>query len=242
MPKDFAAVVKRIQGIEPDPEDHHGVAFDHGHVEHSLSLGRGIDQEAPRRLDPDPVSVLLAALGVLGSFASLAAYGGSRPERQRDRRRARRTVIRSIAATREALEDVDASLERLERLIRQGGAKDNSDRAVDYLNAPVSFGSVNAFFDFFELAAYRTLAQRVTRAFDTTVRETFEIMDAIEDGAIEAPNDLFLELRDSQSRLETLRRSQRSFGDTIDATRAVTQRLTRIADDLERCIAFDRTG
>lgn len=195
-------------------------------------------QRQQRRLDPDPVSILLAALGALGSFASLAAYLGVQRDRTRERRRARRTVLRSIAAVREALEDIDQALLKLEKLMERAGEPGDPSA----LDAPAQFGSVNAFFDFFEFSAYQMLAQRVTRAFDTTIRETYEIMDAIEDGAIEAPQPLFAELRELQARLETLRTSQRRFGETLNATRHVTQSMARIADALEGHIAFDRTG
>jgi hypothetical protein len=191
-----------------------------------------------RRIDPDPASVFLASLGALGCFASLAAYQDFLRQKERDRRRARRTVMRAIAASREALEDIDSALARLERLLERNA----TDATRPHLDAPVEFGSINAFFDFFEFSAYQMLAQRVTRAFDTTIRETAEIMDAIEDGAIDAPADLFQELRELQGRLEDLRGTKRSFGDSIAATRSVAQRMIIIAEELERHIAFDRAG
>lgn len=147
-------------------------------------------------------------------------------------------MLRAISASREALEDIDGALAKLERLLERNGAGETTS----HLDAPVEFGSVDAFFDFFEFSAYQMLTQRVTRAFDTLIRETYEIMDAIEDGAIEAPQELFAELAELRSRLEALRSSKRSFGDTLAATRSVSQRMAQIADDLESHIAFDRTG
>ncbi len=238
LPPDFASGIRRPRGMEPDPLDRcreTGVAPPDGD---EIQAREEAAERAPRRIDPDPVSVLLAALGALGSFASLAAYREYRRDKQRERKRARRTVLRAISASREALEDIDAALSKLERLLERNG--DSAD--AGHLDAPVEFGSVNAFFDFFEFSAYQMLAQRVTRAFDTLIRETYEIMDAIEDGAIEAPRDLFIELRELQARLEELRRARRSFGETLAATRSVTQRMAEIADDLEKYIAFDRAG
>lgn len=203
-----------------------------------MSAATKYEERDRRRIEPDPATVFLAALGALGSFASLAAYRDFRGQKERERQRARRTVMRAIAASREALEDIDSALARLERLLERNA----TDASRFHLDAPVEFGSINAFFDFFEFSAYQMLAQRVTRAFDTTIRETAEIMDAIEDGAIEAPRELFQELCEMQARLEDLRKTTRTFGDTIAATRSVTQRMIILADELETHIAFDRVG
>jgi methyl-accepting chemotaxis protein len=232
--------VKRLSGAEPDDADYD---FTMSLTDFRQRFPDMVPEQVgrstgSRRLDPDPVAVLLAALGALGSFASLAAYVEYKRDRQRERRRAKRTVLRAITAAREALDDIDGALLKLEKLMERSGEAGD----VATLDAPVEFGAVNAFFDFFEFSAYQTLAQRVTRAFDTTIRETYEIMDAIEDGAIEAPRDLFAELRELQARLEKLRRARRSFSETIAATRHVTQRMAQIAEDLERHIALDRTG
>ena len=194
-----------------------------------------------RRLDPDPVSVLLAAIGALGSVASLAAYVEFRRDKDRQRSRARRSAIRAISSLREALGEIDRSLSELERLIGRHDETLPPGRGPT-LEAPARFGAAPPMFDFFEFSVYQMLSQRVTRAFDRCVADTYEVMDCIEDGAIDVPTEPLSELRDLQHRLNDLKSSERSLAEILAGTRHVAQAMRRIIDDFERHIAFDRAS
>ena len=195
---------------------------------------------AARRLDPDPVSIILAALGALGSVASLAAYLGHHRDKARQRTKARRTILRSLASLREAVSEIERSLDELERLLGQYDRSKVSTRSV--LKAPADFGGTPPLFDFFEFSVYQMIAQRVTSAFDRCVADTHEIMDGIEDGSLDVPADLFSELGELQSRLNTLRYERRSISEILSGIRHVAQKMLVIVEDLERYIVFDRAS
>ena len=193
-----------------------------------------------RRLDPDPVSILLAALGALGSVASLTSLLDMRTERRAERFKARRTAIRSIGLLREALGEIERGLDDLERLLGRYDRDGGKEQRV--LDAPSEFGAYPPLFDFFEFSVYQMIGQRITRAFDRCVADTYEVMDCIEDGALDVPSELLMEMRELQARLNQLRFERRSLAETLSGIRVVAQRMMQIIADFERHLVFDRAS
>ncbi|MDD9909523.1 MAG: hypothetical protein OXR62_07500 [Ahrensia sp.] len=136
--------------------------------------------------------------------------------------------------------EIERALGDLERLIGKYDHENGSDRPV--LSARAEFGAVPPMFDFFEFSVYQMIGQRVTKAFDRCVSDTYEVMDCIEDGAMDVPSDLFSELRDLQSRLNDLRYQKRSLAEVLSGTQSASQRMLQIIDDFERHIVFDRAS
>lgn len=114
--------------------------------------------------------------------------------------------------------------------------------ALRGMSPPADFGSAPPLFDFFQFSVYQMIGQRVTRAFDQCVVATYDVMDGIEDGALQVPTEIFAEFRELQGRLNALRYEQRSISEILSGTRHVAQKMLKIIEDLERCIVFDRAS
>ncbi|MDD9909522.1 MAG: hypothetical protein OXR62_07495 [Ahrensia sp.] len=87
VPEDLGETLARLDGRNPTEDERLRLAPDL-EVDDFLPNSTTTRRKS-RRLDPDPVSILLAAIGALGSVASLAAYVEFRREKKAQRLKAR---------------------------------------------------------------------------------------------------------------------------------------------------------
>lgn len=234
---DLGKILARLDGRKPTEKDNLRLADGLEWKDVLMTDRLDVVETTKKRLDPEPFSILLAALGALGSVASLAAYVEFRKSERVKSFKAKRSAIRAIQSLREAIVDIELALSDLEKLIARYDRESPSEKRT--LDAPAEFGSVPPMFDFFEFSVYQMIAQRVTKSFDKCVSDTYEVMDCIEDGAIDVPKELFAELGELQSRLNELRYARRSTYEILSGIRHVCQRMEQIVNDFERFIAFN---
>ncbi len=150
------------------------------------------------RIAPDPLSVVLPALSALGAIASIAAVNWVGQERTPERSRARRKVglvLRDLESCCLGLQEIFRRLNRNPRLFAGEGAASGS---------PLKFGVHGPRIDPALARAYHQLMNDVASMLVLASQNAFDIMCAIEDGEIAAPEQLFFDIGEQQDRLNKL--------------------------------------
>lgn len=156
------------------------------------------DGEADSRIAPDPLSVVLPALSALGAISSIAAVNWVGQERTGDRARARRKVglvLRDLESCCIGLQEVFKRLNRNPRLFAGEGAAAAS---------PLKFGVHGPRIDPALARAYHQLMNDVASMLVLASQNAFDVMCAVEDGEIVAPEQLFFGFGEQQDRLNKL--------------------------------------
>jgi len=191
----------------------------------SLEPRKPPDQLPPDRLLCDPAAVVLPALAALGAIAAIAVMPFVGQDRSPDPGRGRRKAAASIRDLETDCLQLQEIFRRLQRNLRSapGG------QAV--AASPLKFGLYGVDLADTELAA------EIARVMGAAVRDTGEVMRAIEDGGIDAPETLCNRFGECQEHLSKLIVERASVRVAIDEGLAIALRLTALVQDLKR-----RTG
>lgn len=182
------------------------------------------DDDGDSRIAPDPLSVVLPALSALGAVASIAAINWVGQERTPERARARRKVglvIRDLESCCLGLQEVFKRLNRNPRLFAGEGAASNS---------PLKFGVHGPRIDPALARTYHQLMNDVASMLVLASQNSFDIMCAIEDGDIAAPEQLFFGFGEQQERLNKLIQDRATL-------RVLVQSGLEIANALQALVA-----
>jgi hypothetical protein len=176
------------------------------------------------RLPCDPAAVVLPVLAALGAIAAIAVIPFAAQERAPERGRSRRkpgAAVRDLETDCLQLQDI---LRRLQRTLRSapGG------QAV--AASPMKFGLFGV--DLADAA----LVGEIARVLGTSVHNTGDVMRAIEDGGIDAPEDLCHDFGLCQERLSKLVIERASMRTAIEEGLAIAQRLTELVMALKRTV------
>jgi hypothetical protein len=156
------------------------------------------DSDADSRIAPDPLSVVLPALSALGAITSIAAVNWVGQERTATRGRGRRKVglvLRDLESCCLGLHEVFKRLNRNPRLFAGEGAASNS---------PLKFGVHGPRIEPELARTYHQLMNDVASMLVLASQNAFDIMCAVEDGEIVAPEQLFFGFGEQQDRLNRL--------------------------------------
>ena len=177
------------------------------------------------RLPCDPAAVVLPALSALGAIAAIAVIPFVGEERQPDRGRNRRKPSAAIRDLETDCLQLQEIFRRLQRTLRSapGG------QAV--ASSPLKFGLYGV--DLADVA----LVSEIARVLGASVRDTGDVMHAMEDGSIEAPETLCHSFGECQERLSKLVIERASVKVAIDQGLAISLRLTELVQDLKRIAA-----
>jgi len=188
----------------------------------SLEPRKPADGLPPDRLLCDPAAVVLPALSALGAIAAIAVMpfvGQDRaPEPGRNRRKPS-VAIRDLETDSLQLQEIFRRLQRNLRSAPGGQAVAAS---------PLKFGLYGV-----DLADAGLVAE-IARVLGTAVRNTGDVMFAIETGGIEAPESVCNLFGECQERLSKLVVERASVRVALDEGLALSQRLTELVQDLKR--------
>lgn len=188
----------------------------------SLEPRKPADGPPPDRLPCDPAAVVLPALAALGAIAAIAVVPfvaqDRAPELGRNRRKPS-AAVRDLETDCLQLQEI---FKRLQRNLRSapGG------QAV--AASPLKFGLFGV-----DLAD-AGLVGEIARVLGTAVRNTGDVMRAIEDDGIEAPEQLCQEFGVCQEKLSKLVIERASVRVALDEGLAVSITLTQLVQDLKR--------
>jgi hypothetical protein len=184
--------------------------------------------DADTRIAPDPLAAVLPALSALGAIASIAAINWVGQERTGERGRTRRkpgVALRDLESCCLGLQEIFRRLHRNPKLFGgEGGAA----------ASPLKFGVHGPRIDPALRRTYHQLMNDIASMLVLASQNAFDVMCAIEDGEIIAPEQLFYGFGEQQDRLNTLVQNRATLKVSVDTCLDVADKLTALVRELKK--------
>ncbi|MGD9785736.1 MAG: hypothetical protein AB7E80_15900 [Hyphomicrobiaceae bacterium] len=183
--------------------------------------------EGDSRLAPDPFAAVLPAIAALGAVASIATINWAAQDRTVDRARPRRkpgTALRDLETCCLGLVEIFRRFVRNPRMFAGEGAQGSS---------PLKFGVHGPRVDADACRLYHQLVNDVASMLVLASQNSFDVMCAVEDGEIEAPEELFFGFGEQQERLNQLIQGRATLKATVETGFAVATRLSELVRELK---------
>lgn len=184
--------------------------------------------ESDTRIAPDPLSAVLPALSALGAIASIAAINWVGQEKTVDRSRARRKAgiaLRDLESCCMGLQEIFKRLHRNPKLFAGEGATAAS---------PLKFGVHGPRIDQGLARTYHQLMNDIASMLVLASQNSFDVMCAIEDGEIVAPEQLFFGFGEQQDRLNKLVQNRATLKTCVETGLAVADQLAAMVRELKK--------
>ena len=189
----------------------------------------GIDHnDADSRIAPDPLSAVLPALSALGAIASIAAINWVGQEKTAERPRARRkagVALRDLESCCMGLLEIFKRLHRNPKLFAGEGAAAAS---------PLKFGVHGPRIDQGSVRTYHQLMNDIASMLVLASQNSFDVMCAIEDAEITAPEQLFYGFGEQQDRLNKLVQNRATLKLSVETGLDVADKLLGLVRDLKK--------
>ena len=184
--------------------------------------------EGETRLAPDPFTAVLPALAALGAIASIATINWTAQERTPDRARSKRkagTALRDLETCCLGLQEIFRRFQRNPRLFAGEGAPASS---------PLKFGVHGPRVATDAARLFQQLINDVASMLVLASQNAFDVMSAVEDGEINAPEELFFGFGEQQEHLNKLIQSRATLKASVDTGAEVAGRLTELVRELKK--------
>ncbi len=177
---------------------------------------------------PDPFSAVLPGLAALGAIASIATINWAAqektPERARNKRKAG-AALRDLETCCLGLVEIFRRFQRNPKLFGGEGGTAAS---------PLKFGVHGPRITPDVARLYQLLINDVASMLVLASQNAFDVMSAVEDGEIDAPEELFFDFGECQDQLNQLIQNRATLKDSVDSGLAVAERLTLLVRELKR--------
>ncbi|WP_229309147.1 hypothetical protein [Hyphomicrobium album] len=186
------------------------------------------ESEGETRLAPDPFTAVLPALAALGAIASIATINWTAQERTPERSRARRkagTALRDLETCCLGLQEIFRRFQRNPRLFAGEGAPASS---------PLKFGVHGPRVATDSARLFQQLINDVASMLVLASQNAFDVMSAVEDGEINAPEEVFFGFGEQQERLNKLIQMRATLKASVDTGAEVALRLTELVRELKK--------
>lgn len=184
--------------------------------------------DADSRIAPDPLALVLPAISALGAIASIAAINWVAQEKTADRARSRRKsgiALRDLESCCMGLQEIFKRLHRNPRLFVGEGAGATS---------PLKFGVCGPRVDQVLARSYHQLMNDIASMLVLASQNAFDVMSAVEDGEIQAPEELFYGFGEQQERLNKLIQGRATLKVIVETGVEVSERLTALVRELRK--------
>jgi hypothetical protein len=184
--------------------------------------------EADSRIAPDPLAVVLPALSALAAIASIAAINWVAQEKTADRARSRRKAgiaLKDLESCCMGLQEIFKRLHRNPKLFAGDGAGAAS---------PLKFGVCGPRIDQALARSYHQLMNDIASMLVLASQNAFDVMSAVEDGEIQAPDELFYGFGEQQERLNKLIQGRATLKVIVETGVEVSERLTALVRELRK--------
>ena len=184
--------------------------------------------EADTRIAPDPFAAVLPAIAALGAISSIATINWAARERAPDRTRPKRkavTALRELETCCLHLSEIFRRFQRNPRLFAGGGAQGSS---------PLKFGVHGPRVSADAARLYQQVMNDVASMLVLAAQNSFEVMCAVEDGTVEAPEAIFFGFGECQDSLNKLIQNRATLKASVDTGLEVAERLTDLVRDLKK--------
>ena len=186
------------------------------------------DEGSDTRLAPDPFTAVLPALTALGAIASIASINWAAQDKTPERARARRkagTALRDLETCCMGLVEIFRRFQRNPRLFAGEGASAAS---------PLKFGVLGARVPADGARLFQQLVNDVASMLVLAAQNSFDVMCAVEDGEIEAPEELFFAFGEAQERLNKVIQGRATLKVSVDTGLELAERLLHLVRELKR--------
>lgn len=180
------------------------------------------------RIAPDPFAAVLPALAGLGAIASIAAVNWVAQERTPDRTRTKRkaaVALRDLESCCMGLQEIFRRFQRNPKLFAGEGKTAAS---------PLKFGVHGPRIDPNEARLYQKSMDDIASMLVLATQNSFDVMSAIEDGEINAPEELFFGFGEQQERLNGLIAQRATLKSSVETGLSVAEQLTALVRALRR--------
>jgi hypothetical protein len=184
--------------------------------------------EGETRLAPDPFTAVLPALAALGAIASIATINWAAQERTPDRSRSKRkagTALRDLETCCLGLQEIFRRFQRNPKLFAGEGPPASS---------PLKFGVHGPRVATDAGRLFQQLINDVASMLVLASQNAFDVMSAVEDGEITAPEELFFGFGEQQERLNKLIQTRATLKASVDAGAEVSVKLTDLVRELKK--------
>lgn len=181
------------------------------------------------RIAPDPFAVVLPALSALGAIASIATVNWIAEERTPERARARRkagVALKDLESCCIGLQEIFKRLHKSPKLFAGEGSSS--------AGAPLKFGVHGPRVGPQDAKIFKQSVNDVASMLVLAAQNAFDVMSAIEDGAINAPDEVFYGFGDAQEKLNKLLTDRATLKDTVDGGTMISLDLTRLVKELKK--------
>jgi hypothetical protein len=183
--------------------------------------------EGDTRNAPDPFTAVLPAIAALGAVASIATINWVAQEKTSDRSRAKRkasTSLRDLESCCLGLTEIFRRFQRNPKLFAGEGAA----------ASPLKFGVHGPRVSAAQTQLYQQLVNDVASMLVLASQAAFDVMSAVEDGEIDAPEQLYYGFGECQDRLNKLIQNRATIKASVDTGLDVAERLTVLVRDLKK--------
>ena len=180
------------------------------------------------RMAPDPLTVMLPAIAALGAIASIAAINWSAQDKTPDRARARRkagTALRDLETCCLGLTEIFRRFARHPKLFAGEGGSASS---------PMKFGVHGSRVGADQARLYQQLTNDVASMLVLAAQNAFDVMCGVEDGEIEAPEELYFGFGEQQERLNKLIQSRATLKTCVETGLDVADKLGGLVRELKK--------
>jgi len=194
----------------------------------SKAAARQPAAEGETRLAPDPFTAVLPALAALGAIASIATINWTAQERTPDRAKAKRkagTALRDLETCCLGLQEIFRRFQRNPKLFAGEGAPAAS---------PLKFGVHGPRVGADSARLFQQLINDVASMLVLASQNAFDVMSAVEDGEINAPEEVYFGFGEQQERLNKLIQARASLKSSVDTGAEVALALTELVRRLKK--------
>lgn len=188
---------------------------------------RAATAHSDTRHAPDPFSVVLPAIAALGTISSIASINWAAQDKTPERAKAKRkagTALRDLETCCLGLTEIFRRFQKYPKLFCGDGASPNS---------PIKFGVHSARVTPDEARIFQQIINDVASMLVLASQNAFDVMSAVEDGEIDAPEQLYFGFGECQLKLNELIQSRATLKASVDAGLAVSERLTSLVRDMK---------
>ena len=183
--------------------------------------------EADTRMPPDPFAAVLPALAALGAITSIAAINWSGEGKLATRTRTKRktsAALRDLETCCLGLAEIFRRFQRHPRVFAGEGGQ---------ASAPLKFGVHGQRIRADAQRLYLQLMNDIASMLVLAAQNAFDVMTAIEDGDIDAPEEIFFAFGEQQDRLNTVLQSRVTLRAAVDTGADIAERLVALVRELK---------
>jgi hypothetical protein len=191
-------------------------------------IGSDSFEDADTRMPPDPFAAVLPALAALGAIASIAAINWAGQEKSASRTRTKRKTASSLRDLETCCLGLCGIFQRFQShpnvFAGEGGQA----------SAPLKFGVHGRRIRADSQRLYLRLMNDIASHLVLAAQNAFDVMTAIEDGDINAPEEVFFAFGEQQDRLNDLIQTRATLRNAVNTGAEVAVQLTQLVRELRR--------